>query len=70
MADIKFAPNGPILVSGDDVKLHDLEGNEVAAPGPVIALCRCSHSSNRPFCDGAHSKADWDGSCPAFENKD
>ncbi len=25
-------------------------------PGEVIALCRCGASTNKPFCDGTHSK--------------
>jgi CDGSH-type Zn-finger protein len=22
----------------------------------TIALCRCGHSANKPYCDGAHAK--------------
>lgn len=25
-----------------------------------VALCRCGHSANKPYCDGAHIKASWD----------
>jgi len=55
MTTIKVCRNGPFLVEGE-VKLVDLQGNAfpVAADKPAIALCRCGHSANRPFCDGAH----------------
>jgi len=62
MADvvIKVRPNGPFLVEGP-VKVVDSEGNvfEVNPAKPAIALCRCGHSANKPFCDGAHSKCDF-----------
>lgn len=25
-----------------------------------VALCRCGASKNKPYCDGAHTQADWD----------
>lgn len=46
--------NGSIRVSGKFVikdsngEVFDLSGRE------TISLCRCGHSNNKPFCDGAH----------------
>ena len=61
MADqvtIKPRDNGPYLVTGP-VKLVDVDGNEFQLPGEAIALCRCGHSSNKPFCDGTHKTAEF-----------
>ncbi len=54
MADttIKLLDDGPYLVSGS-VEVQDAEGKRFAT-GDQIALCRCGHSANKPFCDGAH----------------
>lgn len=50
---IDISPNGPFIVN-DLNKLtnskQDLETKK------VIALCRCGSSKNKPFCDGTHSK--------------
>jgi len=57
MADvtIRMRPNGPFVVEGP-FQLVDSRGAAFAlSPDkPAIALCRCGHSKNRPFCDGSH----------------
>ena len=46
--------DGPLEVSGDT--------RIVASDGTLIKetaksyLCRCGHSANKPFCDGAHKR--------------
>jgi CDGSH-type Zn-finger protein len=59
MTDVTITPtdDGPYLVVGN-VTLLDAEGNEYEA-SDTIALCRCGHSSTKPFCDGAHQKANF-----------
>jgi len=49
---IQLAHNGPLLVNGS-VIIVDKDGNETKRDGNT-ALCRCGHSKNKPFCDGAH----------------
>ena len=55
MAEVSITPraNGPLLVQGD-FKVVDVQGNEYSVEGDVVALCRCGHSDNKPFCDGTH----------------
>ncbi len=36
------------------------EGERIPAPDGAH-LCRCGHSSNKPFCDGTHLKVGFDG---------
>src|ERR1043166_4717145 len=58
MADVSIRPkpNGPYLIEGP-VDVYDTAGNKIATEDrPRIALCRCGASSNKPFCDGTHSK--------------
>lgn len=49
---INARPNGPLFVRG---------AVEIVGPGghlirkdTRVALCRCGHSENKPFCDGTH----------------
>lgn len=57
MVTIKVRPNGPYLIEGA-VSIVDAQGNAFPSnpDKPAIALCRCGHSGNRPFCDGTHNK--------------
>jgi len=53
---ITVRPNGPLLVTGP-VRLLDHEGREFDISGKEkFSLCRCGHSKNRPYCDGAHKE--------------
>jgi CDGSH-type Zn-finger protein len=57
MSKITCLPNGPYLldVAADIV---DASGKVFDPAGrPKIALCRCGHSRNKPFCDGGHKAA-------------
>ena len=61
LADVNITPseNGPYLVSGE-VRLTDADGRHVLH-GEHMALCRCGHSRNKPFCDGMHVAIGFDG---------
>ena len=45
--------DGPYLIRGP-VTLIDQDGQPIVNDRPIIALCRCGKSRNRPFCDGTH----------------
>ncbi len=57
---ITILDNGPYLVKGP-TEVVDADGNCWDTAGrPSIALCRCGGSQNKPFCDGSHSRLDFD----------
>ncbi len=57
MAKITINNNGSIKVEGE-FTICDPAGNTFDLSGrTAIGLCRCGHSENKPFCDGAHRKA-------------
>jgi CDGSH-type Zn-finger protein len=58
MSDVQITatPDGPLKVQGP-IDLFDTDGASVSVPeAKAIFLCRCGASSNKPFCDGTHSK--------------
>jgi CDGSH-type Zn-finger protein len=74
--------NGPYIVSGglplakEIIAVDSAEGCPTAwVPGDkypdqeTYALCRCGGSKHRPFCDGTHAKAGFDGTETASRRK-
>jgi 3-phenylpropionate/trans-cinnamate dioxygenase ferredoxin subunit len=51
---IETIKNGPYIVTGE-VELIDADGNKFSVE-KRMALCRCGASTEKPFCDGTHSK--------------
>jgi uncharacterized Fe-S cluster protein YjdI len=51
---ITVMPNGPIMVEGN-LEVKKMNGEELKQADKIF-LCRCGHSSNKPFCDGSHKK--------------
>ncbi len=48
---LRIRENGPLAIEAE------LLVKGVPHPGPRATLCRCGHSANKPFCDGAHVAA-------------
>jgi CDGSH-type Zn-finger protein len=59
--EIVVRKNGSYLVKGP-IRLLDADGNEYDLSGKkAVSLCRCGGSTNKPFCDGTHSKIGFQG---------
>lgn len=51
---ITVRQNGPLKVTGP-ISIVDAEGVPFELPaGSSVVLCRCGHSSTKPFCDATH----------------
>ena len=51
---ITVRANGSLRVNG--ATLIGADGN-VISDKETFSLCRCGHSKDKPFCDGAHREA-------------
>ena len=60
---IQVLPKGPYIVAGK-ITLLDASGNKIEV-GEKFALCRCGASTNKPFCDGTHSRIGFDAAAAA-----
>lgn len=70
---IKILKNGPYLITGGiplyKMTLKPNEKGDICQwhidhefpSKETYTLCRCGKSKNKPFCDGSHSKTDFDG---------
>jgi len=59
---ITLTENGPYKVEGaSELELVDHDGTPVDIDRDTVFLCRCGGSTNKPFCDGTHSKAGFEG---------
>ncbi len=64
---ITVRTDGSIRVEGD-FEVVDQDGKVFGLAGRnKIGLCRCSHSENKPFCDGAHKKVNFQSPIQAFD---
>ena len=56
---VEIMENGPALIKGKLVITHPDGRTEIKEK--TTALCRCGASDNKPYCDGAHKKVDFQG---------
>ena len=61
--------NGPLVVKNLE-RFVGPDGTEMESK-PVMALCRCGKSANKPFCDGSHNEAGFEsrGGTPAGRDR-
>ena len=56
---VKVLKDGPYVIQ-HLLQLTNSQGQPLETK-PVMALCRCGHSSTKPFCDGTHGKIGFQG---------
>ncbi|WP_305155255.1 CDGSH iron-sulfur domain-containing protein [uncultured Alistipes sp.] len=49
-----------IMPDPDNESWYFQEGRHFSTEAEPTALCRCGASQRKPYCDGAHIRADWD----------
>jgi CDGSH-type Zn-finger protein len=62
-------PNGPYKIIGPIALVDDETGAPIpgGGDGAAVFLCRCGGSTNKPFCDGTHSKIGFQGAMAAVQ---
>jgi CDGSH-type Zn-finger protein len=55
---ITIVENGPIVFKTEGPVSFRVGTTSESKSGSV-ALCRCGHSSTKPFCDGTHRKVEF-----------
>ena len=70
---ITIKRDGPYRIEGDlsEITLIGHDGQPISLEGKKgVSLCRCGGSSNKPFCDGTHSKIGFEGARAAVQEAD
>ncbi len=52
--------NGPVLVECSRAEIVMPDGSNDTKEGK-LSLCRCGQSKNKPYCDGADTKLNFEG---------
>jgi CDGSH-type Zn-finger protein len=65
---IECSSNGPYVVRNLE-SLRNSRGDSIPVQ-PVVALCRCGGSANKPFCDGTHQKNGFSGATRVHRGAD
>jgi CDGSH-type Zn-finger protein len=53
---IELRENGPATIETGGRYVLRQGDQELVIEKPRVSLCRCGHSSNKPFCDGSHNR--------------
>lgn len=56
---VEVMKGGPLLVHGN-LQVKNTDGT-ISNKENTTAFCRCGASANKPYCDGAHRKAGFEG---------
>lgn len=65
---ITVLENGPNKVELEGATYRVVrDGQEETIERPVFFLCRCGHSSNKPFCDGTHKSIGFEAAAAEIE---
>ena len=67
---VTLLENGPYKVEGaQELDLVEHTGAPVRVDRDTVFLCRCGGSTNKPFCDGTHSKIGFQGAMAAVDQE-
>uniref|UniRef100_E6PXE4 Iron-binding zinc finger CDGSH type domain-containing protein n=1 Tax=mine drainage metagenome TaxID=410659 RepID=E6PXE4_9ZZZZ len=56
---VTMVPNGPLIANGP-LTVQNAQ-KQTLANNTTTAICRCGASANKPYCDGSHNAAGFQG---------
>lgn len=64
---IRLRENGSLVLDLPEGTRFVLNGEERVLERAKLALCRCGHSANKPFCDGSHKRVGFEAAAGEVE---